>query len=196
MLLDKRTLQRVVDGEVELAFRRWKRPTVRAGGTLRTRAGVLAIEAIDRVALREITAEDARRAGHESRAALLDALRDRDGDVYRIALRFAGADPRIALRQTVLADADDFRAVERRLERMDTASRAGPWTVAYLELIRDNEAVRAPDLAAGLGLETRPFKARVRRLKELGLTESLEVGYRLSPRGRSFVRLRRRRKRD
>jgi hypothetical protein len=32
-----------------------------------------------------------------------------------------------------------------------------------------------------------PFKRRVRQLKELGLTESLEVGYRLSPRGRTVL---------
>jgi hypothetical protein len=31
------------------------------------------------------------------------------------------------------------------------------------------------------------FKADVRKLKELGLTESLEVGYRLSPRGRAVL---------
>jgi hypothetical protein len=47
--------------------------------------------------------------------------------------------------------------------------------------------VRAPDLAAGLGRETLPFKADVRKLKELGLTESLLVGYRLSPRGRAYL---------
>jgi len=32
------------------------------------------------------------------------------------------------------------------------------------------------------------FKRRVRQLKELGLTESLEVGYRLSPRGRAVLK--------
>jgi hypothetical protein len=32
-------------------------------------------------------------------------------------------------------------------------------------------------------LETQAFKTDVRKLKGLGLTESLEVGYRLSPRG-------------
>jgi hypothetical protein len=47
--------------------------------------------------------------------------------------------------------------------------------------------VRAPDLAAQLGREKRPFKADVRKLKELGLTESLDVGYRLSPRGKAFL---------
>jgi hypothetical protein len=31
------------------------------------------------------------------------------------------------------------------------------------------------------------FKQRVRRLKALGLTESLQVGYRLSPRGMAFL---------
>ena len=32
-----------------------------------------------------------------------------------------------------------------------------------------------------------PFKLNVRKLKALGLTESLEVGYRLSPRGKSLL---------
>ena len=47
--------------------------------------------------------------------------------------------------------------------------------------------MRAADLAPELGLERLPFKARVRRLKELGLTESLERGYRLSPRGAAYL---------
>ena len=44
------------------------------------------------------------------------------------------------------------------------------------------------DLAASLGMEKLPFKRDVRKLKELGLTESLPVGYRLSPRGRAYLR--------
>jgi ribosomal protein S19E (S16A) len=47
--------------------------------------------------------------------------------------------------------------------------------------------VRAGDLADSLGRETPPFKVDVRKLKEMGLTESLEVGYRLSPRGRAVL---------
>jgi DNA-binding IclR family transcriptional regulator len=57
-----------------------------------------------------------------------------------------------------------------------------------LDLIAEHPGVRAPDLAATLGMETLPFKRDVRKLKELGLTESLEVGYRLSPRGRAWRR--------
>jgi ribosomal protein S19E (S16A) len=37
------------------------------------------------------------------------------------------------------------------------------------------------------GRERHPFKTDVRKLKELGLTESLEVGYRLSPRGQALL---------
>ncbi|HEX5894931.1 MAG TPA: hypothetical protein VFY47_01300 [Thermoleophilaceae bacterium] len=81
--------------------------------------------------------------------------------------------PRSALRST-------------RLARLDAASRHGPWTAAALDLIAERPGTRAPDLAASLGRETARFKADVRKLKELGLTESLEVGYRLSPRGRAY----------
>ena len=55
-----------------------------------------------------------------------------------------------------------------------------------LDLIARRPATRAPDLAAELARDTAPFKADVRKLKELGLTESLERGYRLSPRGRAY----------
>lgn len=56
-----------------------------------------------------------------------------------------------------------------------------------MALIRDRPGVRAADLAAAAGRETLPFKRDVRKLKELGLTESLEVGYRLSPRGAALL---------
>jgi hypothetical protein len=82
MLLQRNVLDGIVAGTITLAFRRWRRPTVRAGGRLRTAAG---------------------------------------------------------------------------------------------------------ELATRVGREMLPFKADVRKLKELGLTESLEVGYRLSPRGRAVL---------
>ena len=49
MLFRQETLRGIEAGEVTLAFRRWRHPTVRAGGTLRTRAGVLAIESVEPV---------------------------------------------------------------------------------------------------------------------------------------------------
>lgn len=188
MLIKRSVLDAIVAGRVTLAFRRWKRPTVRAGGTLRTAAGVLAIDSVEPTRERDITEDDARRAGYPTRAALLEDLSGRDGDTYRVSLRFAGEDPRKRLRERGAVSETELREVLSRLDRLDAASRHGPWTSRALELIRDNPGVRAPDLAASTGRETKKFKADVRKLKELGLTESLEVGYRLSPRGKSVIR--------
>jgi hypothetical protein len=45
-------------------------------------------------------------------------------------------------------------------------------------------------LAKRVGQERDHFKQNVRKLKELGLTESLEIGYRLSPGGRAYLQQR------
>jgi hypothetical protein len=72
------------------------------------------------------------------------------------------------------------------LAKIDAAS-AAPWTTGYLELIADQPGIVSHKLASQVGAEVPPFKRRVRQLKELGLTESLEAGYRLSPRGRAVL---------
>jgi hypothetical protein len=74
-----------------------------------------------------------------------------------------------------------------RLERLDRSSSYGAWTRETLDLIDRNPERRAPDLAAKTGRATADFKKDVRKLKELGLTESLAIGYRLSPRGEVVV---------
>jgi hypothetical protein len=158
---------------------------IEAGGTLRTRAGVLAIESVEPVKEESISDAEARRAGAADRADLIAGLRP-DGTLYRIEFRLAGPDPRIALRERADLDDEERAAIDARLARLDAASRHGPWTTRVLDLIERRPATRAPDLAAELGRETAPFKADVRKLKELGLTESLERGYRLSPRGRAY----------
>ena len=186
MLLSLETLRGIEAGEVTLAFRRWRRPTVKAGGTLRTRAGVLAIESVDPVEEQAITDADARRAGAADRADLIRRLRPK-GTLYRIEFHVAGPDPRIALRERADLDDEERAAIDARLARFDAASRHGPWTAKVLDLIAQRPATRAPELADELGRETAPFKADVRKLKELGLTESLERGYRLSPRGRAYL---------
>ncbi len=50
--------------------------------------------------------------------------------------------------------------------------------------IEDRPRVAARVLARRLGCEKDWLKPQVRKLKDLGLTVSLEVGYELSPRGR------------
>jgi hypothetical protein len=181
-------LGRIVDGSVSLAFRRWRRPRVRAGTRLRTAVGVVAVDAVGEVDAAAITDEDARRAGSASREELLGwLLAGGEGGVYRVALHWAGPDPRVALRRRSRLGAEERATLEARLQAMDERA-AEPWTRPTLELIAASPGTRAPDLAVRMGMETAPFKARVRRLKELGLTESLAVGYRLSPRGRAVLR--------
>jgi hypothetical protein len=172
-------LDGIADGSIDLTFRRWDAPRVRAGGKQRTRIGVIEIDAIERV--EDVSDEEARRAGWASRDAVLKQFAARSGDLYRIELHLAGPDPRAVLRERKPTP-DELAGLRRRIERM------GPWATSYLHAIAEQPGVRAPDLAAGFGMETRAFKLRVRRLKELGLTESLQVGYRLSPRGEVVLR--------
>jgi hypothetical protein len=180
------TLDAIAAGTVTLAFRRWDRPRVRAGGTQRTAIGVLEFTAVEPVDEAALTAQDASAAGFADLAALRKAQVGAR-QLYRVRLRLAGPDPRVALRSRDTLTADERAELAARLDRLDRASPHGPWTAAVLDLIAANPAVRAPDLAARMGRETLPFKRDVRKLKELGLTESLEVGYRLSPRGRAYL---------
>lgn len=187
MLFKREILERIATGDVTLAFRRWKRPTVKAGGRLRTRVGVLAIDRVDLIEAASITDAEARAAGHTGRAQLLDALQGRDDDgLYRIAFRVAGDDPRIALRQADDLSEDERAAIRARLASIDLRANT-PWTWRVLQCIGDVEGLPAAEIARRLSLEKPVLKRRVRQLKELGLTESLAVGYRLSLRGRAFI---------
>ncbi|MFC8125845.1 hypothetical protein [Streptomyces sp. NPDC057302] len=185
MLFKRDVLTAIASGEVDLAFRRWRRPAVRPGTELRTEVGVLLIGEVQAVPEAAVTDRDARRAGFADRDRLLaDQRPGEDRRLYRIGVRVTGDDPRIRLRQDTDVPTAELDEIVAELGRMDTRSRRGPWTARTLELIDGQPGVRAAELAAQVGRETQPFKADVRKLKERGLTESLETGYRLSPRGR------------
>jgi hypothetical protein len=187
MLLKQETLRGVESGSISLAFRRWRRPTVKAGGTLLTPIGQLAIEAVDVLGLDEITESEATAAGFPDLASLRSRLQQgEDGDVCRVRLSLAGPDPRVALREEI-PDGTQLELILQRLGRFDSRSASGPWTCSVLELIGERPGERAADLATHLGMDPAKFKANVRKLKGLGLTESLAVGYRLSPRGDAIL---------
>jgi hypothetical protein len=187
VLISPATAAGMADGSVTLAFRRWDRPRMRPGSTQRTGAGVVRIDTVDEIDPETLTEEDAARAGAGSLAQLRRLIDRRDGaHVYRMEVSFAGADPRVALREQAELSEEDRSALDRRLDRLD-AARGAPWTREVLALIAERPGVRAPDLAASMGRETQPFKIDVRKLKELGLTHSLAVGYEISPRGRAYL---------
>lgn len=190
MLLERRSRDGILDGTITVLYRRWQRPQVLAGRTYWTNAGrldVLDVEIVDPALL---TDQDAPPAGYTSVSDLVADLHGRTGDpVYRLEVRLAGGpDPRQQLGEDTDLGAADLAEIHRRLDRLDRTSRAGPWTATTLALIAGNPGVRAGDLAESIGREMAPFKLDVRKLKALGLTVSLPVGYRLSPRGEAFRR--------
>jgi hypothetical protein len=189
VLLSQTTLDGIAQGTITVVFRRWPTPRVKPGSTFKTPIGVVAADTVDKASVLKLADADARAAGYPSKAALLNELaKYPDGQLYRIAVRLAGADPRIALRADATLSAADADRLERQLAAMGARSKDGPWALPILRLIGKRPGVLAARLAASLGMEVTLFKPRVRRLKELGLTESLEVGYRLSPRGRAYRR--------
>ena len=179
MLFRQDILQGIADGRVTLAFRRWRKAPPADGSMLRTPVGVICLEQVRIIDESDITPDDVQRTG-----MTLDALRASlggEGTLLRMQLRLAGDDPRIALRQQRPGERE-LAAITTRLNKSDSAARQ-PWTTKYLQVIAANPGTVARELAPQVGSELLPFKRRVRQLKELGLTESLEVGYRLSPRG-------------
>lgn len=187
MMIRPAELAAIKAGEIDLAFRRWERPRVKVGTRMRTGVGLIEVTDVHQVTLSSLRAQDARRAGAASLAALKDGLSARaDRPVFRVTLRFAGADPREALREQVPDEAETADLLAW-LDRLDAATTHGPWTRATLRIIDRSPGVRAPELAAELGRETQSWKADVRKLKEKGLTESLAIGYQLSPRGEAVI---------
>jgi hypothetical protein len=189
LLFSQRFWPLIADGSVTVTFRRWKRRQAVAGNRYRTPAGIIEADSVELVDPSSITDADARRGGYPSAAALVADLRGTaDLPVYRIEFHVVDEpDPRAELAAADDLAAADVAEIDRRLDRLDRASSHGPWTRETLRLIGARPAVRAADLAAAVGRETQPFKLDVRKLKNLGLTISLERGYRLSPRGRAYL---------
>jgi biotin operon repressor len=177
------------DGSITVAFRRWRRVQVVAGHQYRTGAGLVRAESIEVIAPNAITPALARAAGYpDVQAAVADLRGDPELPVYCIRFRsLDGPDPRDELARTDdLTDAD-VALIRRRLARLDAASKRGPWTTDVLAQIDSRPAVSSAVLAAELDWDRPDYKLHVRHLKALGLTISLDVGYRLSPRGSAFL---------
>ncbi|KXP01397.1 hypothetical protein [Tsukamurella pseudospumae] len=199
MMIPKAIAEGVRDGTVTTQYRRWDTPRVKVGGTQVTPAGVLRFTRVTRVPdVERISDRAARAAGMKDAAALRRALRPRDPDaprrersarggehVYRIHLEYAGADPRLALREELPDDAA-LEALAVRLARLDKRD-SGPWTRDILTWIREHPHVVSKELAAERGVDLLPMKVDIRKLKGMGLTISHEVGYELSPRGAAYL---------
>ncbi len=192
LLFQKRFHAGLVSGEVSLTFRRWPQPRVRVGGRYRCHPiGVLEVDALVQITAAEIGEPDAKKAGFASRAELLEYLASAAAapfgpasPVYRVALHHGGDGDRVAIALDDELSAEDVADLRRRLDRLDAK---GAWTARTFALIDRYPRIAASQLAKRVGRETEPFKIDVRKLKRLGLTQSFEVGYEISPRGRAFL---------
>lgn len=174
----------LADGSITVTFRRWKRCQVIVGNQYRSAAGMLEVDSCDVIDESQVIDTDAVLAGRTSTTDVLEQLGPASNDtiLYRIRFHVAGPDPRTQLALTTPSP-EELADILNRLARLDARSSHGPWTQDVLQVIHDQPAVRAPDLAEGFGRETKPFKIDVRKLKGLGLTQSQRVGYNISPRG-------------
>ncbi len=179
MLFNHRFWPGIADGSITVAFRRWKRPSVKAGGTLLSPAGLLAIDEAQSITAGDVTDEEARAAGYADRLEVLAGLRS-DGQFYRVRFHRSGEDPRVELRNRAEFSRAELDDLLRTLKRVE-------WALPVMQLIATKPGVVSTDLASLLDVDRSVFKQRVRHLKALGLTESLEVGYRLSPRGTAVL---------
>jgi hypothetical protein len=179
VLFPSETWPGLANGSITVAFRRWKRPTVKASGTLQSPGGLLAIDEVSVIDEADISDADAVAAGHPSAAAVIASLRP-EGQLYRVRFHRLGDDPRIELRQRSAMSDGEVQQLKAAVGRLS-------WARSFLQLIGERPGVVSTELAEIQGLERLIFKQRVRRLKSLGLTESLKVGYRLSPRGEALL---------
>ena len=177
-------------GAITLTYRRWQKPHVRPRGRYRCHPiGVLEVDEVALVPIASIIEDDAQRTGFTTRAELIAYLEELGPlepatEVYRVALHHGGDGDRVELALDDQLAADDVAAIRTRLARLD---KPRPWTRRTLALIDQHPRVAASKLAKMVKRETQPFKTDVRKLKKLGLTQSFEVGYEISPRGRAYL---------
>ncbi|MEO6124760.1 MAG: hypothetical protein ABIR32_13730 [Ilumatobacteraceae bacterium] len=186
----KASVAGIVDGSITLTFRGWTRAQAKVGGRYRTFGQLIEVDDIRLVDAAEITDAEANLAGDAHASTIVKRLGDAAAQpIWRIQFHHVGDDDRIERRNDAALDDDRRAAIQARLDRFDKASKTGAWTTKTLRLIATYPGVVSTALARQLNADRPAFKINVRKLKELGLTQSLEVGYRLSPLGEAFTGL-------
>ncbi|EIM72238.1 hypothetical protein A33O_20710 [Nitratireductor aquibiodomus RA22] len=85
-----------------------------------------------------------------------------------------------------ITDAECASILER-INRIGAKAHIADLSLRILTWIDKCPDRRARDLADEIGMDTRKLKTYVRKLKEMGLTESRQIGYRLSARGQRVL---------
>ena len=188
MLFKSEHLNQIKTGEISLAFRKWKRPSVKKGTLMNTSIGQVQILDITKIDISSITEKDALKSGFNDLNALIAVLNSRDGgQIYKVEVSYSNPDPRIELRNDSEITQTDFDKIKAKLNRLDKYSRSGNWTLHILGAIMENPKLNAGQLAEKTGKEKEWLKTNIRKLKNIGLTVSHNPGYTISPRGKIFM---------
>lgn len=181
-------LQGIKSREITLAFRKWQKVSVKSGSLLHTSVGLLEIGKIEAVNENDITDKEAVQAGFTEKKQLLKSFtHNSTGTIFKISVRYHAEDPRIKLREQTGLLEQQFEDLKARLERLDLYSKQGHWTEKILLTIKDNPNLHAIGIAKLTGFEKEWLKLNIRKLKNLGLTISHNVGYELSPLGNEYL---------
>ena len=186
-MFNARDHERVVRGDLTVTWRLWKYAHVKAGRVYPTGfGGGHAIEDVRALRVADVTDADAQEAGLADATALVELARSHTGApvsddtiLYRVQFHYV---PELPAKPALPLD-----EIARRLRKLDQNSRWGAWTEPVLRLIEANPGVVSTLLAVEIGQPRAEFKANVRKLKALGLTLSLEVGYELSELGQTYL---------
>jgi hypothetical protein len=189
MLFKEVHLQGIKSGKITLAFRNWQKVTVNSGSLLHTSIGLVKIHSIEGINENDVTDKDALNAGFTDKEQLLKSLRgNTNGTLFKIMVSYHSVDPRIQLREQSELSKQQVEDLTKKLERLDQFSKQGSWTKSVLCAIKENPKLHAIGIADLTGFEKEWLKLNIRKLKNLGLTISHQVGYEISPLGKEYLK--------
>ncbi|ASK29664.1 hypothetical protein CEY12_05900 [Chryseobacterium sp. T16E-39] len=189
MLFKEVHLKGIKSGDITLAFRNWKKATVNSDSLLHTSIGLVKIHNVEAVNENDITDKDALNAGFTDKKELMKSLKDYNtGTLFKITVGYHSEDPRIELREQAELSEQQFADLTKKLDRMDQFSKQGAWTKSVLAAIKENPHLHAAGIATLTGSEKDLLKLNIRKLKNLGLTISHQVGYEISPLGNEYLK--------
>lgn len=188
MIFRKEFLAKIKAGDVTLAFRQWKKLSIKEGGTLKTSVGDIFFKSIKAIQLSQIKKADALKAGFSNLDSLLSDLSG-EGIIYKIQFSLIGPDPRLALREKKKLTKAESEELVKKLQNLDSRGSMKNWVLPVMNFLATNPGVPSKIMAHEFGHDQMKLKLNVRKLKNLGLTISLGNGYKLSPLGKIALKL-------
>lgn len=178
----------IQDGTITVSYRYWKRPQAVAGNTYKINP-IGHIRMLSVTTPEAVTRQDLPRTGFLSLSDLSEFLEQRgtaERRLYRLEFVYLGHRADLEPDRQGTDAVEELEQLDRLLTKKDQNS-GFAWTRPTLQLIGEMPGASSAVLASILERDRAALKKDVRKLKQLGLTVSLEVGYQLSAKGLSYL---------